>query len=120
MSILVLTFLLKCHGKLSTQVDKLLKIFTGEAAGSPRIEPGRDCGRSLCTNSEAMAWLDLISCLQGITVPEHLLRIPGGYNQISENCLFTDNFFVVYICRHVAELTLQFLNGLILPTDLIF
>jgi len=85
MSILVLTFFLKCHGKLSTQVDKLLKIFTGEAAGSPRIEPGRDCGRSLCKNSKTMAWLDLISCLQGITVPEHLLRIPCGYNQISEN-----------------------------------
>ena len=116
MSILVLTFFLKCHGKLSTQVDKLLKISTGKAADSPRVEPGRDCGRSLCKNSKTMAWLDLISCLQGITVPEHLLRIPCGYNQISENWLFTDNFLFAVM---VAELTLQFLIGLILPTDLI-
>ncbi|CAL5009128.1 unnamed protein product [Urochloa decumbens] len=65
MSVLLPIFVLKCRGKWSTQVNKFLKMFTGEAAKSPRVEPVRDCGRSLCKNSEAMAWLDLISCLQG-------------------------------------------------------
>ncbi|KAF8668478.1 hypothetical protein HU200_052296 [Digitaria exilis] len=64
MSIIFLMFLLKCRYKWSTQVDKFLKMFTGEAAESSRVEPRRDCGRSLFKYSKAMAWLDLISCLQ--------------------------------------------------------
>ena len=59
----------------SSQIDKFLQIFTGEAAESPRVEPGGDRGRSLWKYSEAMAWMDLISCLQGITAL--LLRIPS-------------------------------------------
>lgn len=49
------------------QVNKFLKTFTGEVAEGPRFKPQRDRGRRIQEYPEAMAWMDLISCLQGIS-----------------------------------------------------
>ena len=50
----------------TVQVNEFFITFAGEINEEPRDKPERDSGRSIQEHSEAIPWVDLISCLQGM------------------------------------------------------